>query len=32
MFLALVHYNYESILTVGWPVVCAIDIAASITR
>jgi Na+:H+ antiporter, NhaA family len=28
VFLALVHYSYESLLTAGWPVVCAIDIAA----
>src|SRR4029453_3150192 len=28
VFLALVHYNYESLLAAGWPVVCAVDIAA----
>jgi Na+:H+ antiporter, NhaA family len=29
MYLAYVHYHYETILTAGWPVACAVDIAAA---
>jgi len=28
-FLAIVHYQYEAMLTTAWPIVCAIDIAAA---
>jgi len=29
VFLLVVQYRYETMLTVGWPIVCAIDIAAA---